>query len=73
MRLLDINCICMIHKVEKLIKRYNELVEILSDPNIAKDRNRFHKLSKEQSDLSEIVSEAQRFESLEKETVVYVK
>lgn len=57
----------MIRKVEKLIKRYNELVEILSDPNIAKDRNRFHKLSKEQSDLSEIVSESQRLESLEKE------
>ncbi len=57
----------MIRKVEKLAKRYNELIDILSDPDVAKDRNRFQKLSKEQSDLSEIVNMANLLESIQQE------
>lgn len=57
----------MIRKAEKLINRYNELIELLSNPDVIKDNNKFRKLSKEQSDLAEIVNIANKYEELEAE------
>ncbi len=57
----------MIRKAEKLINRYNELIELLSNPDVIKDNNKFRKLSKEQSELAEIVNVANRYEELETE------
>jgi len=45
----------MLEKLEKIKERYNELNEILSDPEIFKDQNRFRTLAREQSNLTEIV------------------
>jgi peptide chain release factor 1 len=53
----------MIEKITKIKKRHDELNELLGDPDIFKDQNNFRKLSKEQSELSEIVSKANELET----------
>ncbi len=52
----------MIEKVNKIKERHDELNELLGDPDIFKDQNRFRELSKEQSELSVIVSKADELE-----------
>jgi len=46
----------MFEKLENVKSRYEEISEILSKPEIANDQNEFRKLSKEYSDLGEIVT-----------------
>ena len=46
----------MFEKLENVKSRYEEISEILSKPEIANDKNEFRKLSKEYSDLGEIVT-----------------
>ena len=41
----------MFDKLEDLIHHYEELMNLLSEPDVANDANRFKKLMKEQSDL----------------------
>jgi peptide chain release factor 1 len=46
----------MFEKLEKVKSRYNEIAELLSKPEIIKNQNEFRKLSKEYSNLTEIVN-----------------
>ena len=52
----------MLDKINNIKKRHDELIELLADPDIFKDQNRFRELSKEQSELSVIVSKAHELE-----------
>jgi len=45
----------MFDRLEDLVLRYQEIQDELSDPMVVSDQNRFRKLMKEQTDLSEIV------------------
>ena len=45
----------MFDKLEDLLLHYQEIMNMLSEPDIANDSKRFQKLMKEQSDLSPIV------------------
>ncbi len=45
----------MFDKLEDLLHHYEELMNELSEPDVANDQNRFRKLMKEQSDLPPIV------------------
>jgi peptide chain release factor 1 len=53
----------MIDKIKNIKKRHDELNELLADPDIFKDQNNFRTLSKEQSELSVIVSKANELET----------
>lgn len=46
----------MFDKLEDLLHHYEELMNTLSEPDVANDANRFKKLMKEQSDLAPIVA-----------------
>ena len=46
----------MFDKLEDLILRYEEVMNLLSEPDVANDNKRFRELMKEQSDLAPIVS-----------------
>ncbi len=54
-------------QAENLIKRYNELVELLLKPEVVADMNRFRELSKEQAQLADIVETAHEIEHIEKQ------
>ena len=45
----------MFDRLEDLVLRFQEIQDELSDPMVVSDQNRFRKLMKEQTDLSEIV------------------
>ena len=45
----------MFDKLEDLLHHYEELMNTLSEPDVANDPKRFQKLMKEQSDLAPIV------------------
>ena len=45
----------MFDKLEDILLRFEEIMNQLSEPDVANDTNRFRKLMKEQSDLSPIV------------------
>lgn len=45
----------MFDKLEDLVTRYEEVMSLLSEPDVANDNNRFKALMKEQSDLAPIV------------------
>ena len=51
----------MFDKLEDLILRYEEIMNQLSEPDVANDTGRFRKLMKEQSDLSPIVEAYQNY------------
>ncbi len=46
----------MFDKLEKVRSRYNQIGELLLNPEISKDQNEFRKLRKEYSDLEDIVN-----------------
>ncbi len=45
----------MFDKLEDILVRFEEIMNQLSEPDVANDQNRFRKLMKEQSELSPIV------------------
>ncbi|MBI5893281.1 MAG: peptide chain release factor 1, partial [Deltaproteobacteria bacterium] len=45
----------MLSRLHEIEKRYNEISKLLSDPKVISDQELFRKLSKEHSDMSEIV------------------
>ena len=51
----------MFDKLEDLLHHYEELMNTLSEPDVANDPNRFRKLMKEQSDLQPIVDAYKEF------------
>ena len=52
----------MLDKLNNIKDRHDELNKLLADPEIFKDQNNFRKLSKEQSELSIIVSKYEEYE-----------
>lgn len=57
----------MFEKLKRIKERYLELSQILSDPAIFKDQNKFRKLSKEQSELEDIVQKYDEYEKIMKQ------
>ena len=53
----------MFDKLESIEKRYMEVLEELSDANVASDQARFRKLMKEQSDLAPIVESYRKYKA----------
>lgn len=58
----------MFDKLEGIYSRYNEILELLGDPNVVNDQNQYKKLMKEQSDLEPIVEAYKEYKSC-KDTV----
>jgi len=52
-------------QLQKVEDRYKELGELMSDPEVISDTNRFMKLSKEEADLRETVEVYQRYKKVE--------
>ncbi|MEI4282243.1 peptide chain release factor 1 [Tetragenococcus halophilus] len=52
-------------QLQKIEDRYQELGELMSDPDVIADTNRFMKLSKEEADLRETVEVYQRYKKVE--------
>ena len=46
----------MFDKLEDLLRKYEEIMNALSEPGVADDQQRFRALMKEQSDLTPIVN-----------------
>ena len=53
----------MFDRLISIEERYNEILRLLSDPDVASNQNEFKKLMKEQSDLSPIVEAYRKYES----------
>ena len=58
----------MFEKLNKVKTRYNEIAELLSNPEIINNQNEFRKLSKEYSDLTDIVNAYDNYLKLKNET-----
>jgi peptide chain release factor 1 len=54
----------MLHKIEELERRYNELESLLSDPAILGNQSEFRKLNKEHSELSALVTVYREYRKL---------
>ena len=54
----------MFDKLEDLLHHYEELMNTLSEPDVANDANRFRKLMKEQSDLMPIVEAYKEYKKM---------
>ena len=57
----------MIDKLEKSLKRYQELQELISDPQVIRDQKRYRELRQEHASLSELTEEYGRFRQIEAE------
>ena len=57
----------MIERLENILKRYNELKELLSTKEVLEDYNELRRLSKEQSDLEATVAKYEEYQKLEKD------
>ncbi len=56
----------MFSKLDQVEKRYSDLTEQLSDPNVVKDQNKFRDLSKEHSELEELVKTYREYKEVSK-------
>jgi len=54
----------LLKALEPVEKRFEELTELLSDPNVTSDMNRFRELSKENSDKGEIIESGKKYKKL---------
>ena len=54
----------MLHKLDSIEEKYDELTEQLSKPEVISDQNKFQKYAKAHSDLSDIVSQYREYKSL---------
>src|SRR5699024_10964912 len=57
----------MFDRFEQIEIRYDELNELLSDPEVISDTNRFLKLSKEESELRETVEVYRKYKEVNQE------
>lgn len=57
----------MLDKLERVKQRYNEISDLLSKEETIKDQNEFRKLSKEYSDLTDVVNSYDSYLKLKKE------
>ena len=58
----------MFDKLDDILKRYDEIMEQINDPNVVNDQDNFRKLMKEQSDLTPIVESYKKYKEA-KQTV----
>lgn len=56
-----------IYRLEGLLERYNEITEMLSDPEIIQDQKKYTKLSKEYKQLEELVLSYNNFKNINNE------
>ena len=56
----------MFEKLEKVKSRYEEIAELLADPGVTNNQNEYRKLSKEYSDLGEVVEAYDKYVSTKK-------
>ncbi|MDF2537890.1 MAG: prfA [Herbinix sp.] len=56
----------MFDKLEDLLARYQELEAELSNPDVVNDQNRYRKIRKEQSDLTDIADKYQEYKTTQK-------
>ncbi|MGO1453474.1 MAG: PCRF domain-containing protein, partial [Alkalibacterium gilvum] len=54
----------MFDRLEEVEDRYDELNELLSDPQVISDTERFMKLSKEEAELRETVATFRKYRSV---------
>ncbi len=57
----------MIDKLEKSVKRYEELQTLISDPEVIRDQKRYRELRQEHAGLAELVEEYGRYRAIESE------
>jgi len=57
----------MIEKLENRLKRYQELQDLISDPQVIRDQNRYRELRQEHAALSALTEEYQRYRAIEAE------
>lgn len=56
----------MFDRLEGILARYREIEQELLDPNIVNDKDRYRKLMKEQSDISDIVEKYLEYKNVQK-------
>jgi peptide chain release factor 1 len=56
-------------KLEHIAERYEELSALLSDPDVISDQNKFRELSREYSDLEELVQCFEKYQKIEEDVV----
>lgn len=54
-------------KLEEIVKRYNEITELISDPEIIKDQTKYRELMQEHSHLQETVEAYNKYKEIIKE------
>ncbi|MBN2693383.1 peptide chain release factor 1 [bacterium] len=57
----------MFQKLDRVLKKFGELTELLADPNIYSDTNRFRELTKEYSSVKEVAEEYKNYLDVLKE------
>ena len=57
----------MFEKLEKIKARFDEVTQLLGDPNVLSDPEKYRELARERSDLEEIVRIYNRYRRIEKE------
>jgi peptide chain release factor 1 len=57
--------LCMFDRLEKIRERYEEVTQLLSDPAVIASQNRYRELSKEHSDLTEIIRVYNQYRKME--------
>ena len=57
----------MIEKLETMLKRYDELTELTSSPEVLADMDKWKKYAKERADLEDAVVKYQEYKKVEKE------
>ena len=53
----------MFDRLEDLVRRYEEVMNLLSEPDVANDNKRFRALMKEQAELAPIVEAFKEYKS----------
>jgi len=54
----------MIDLLEKIEEKHKELTQLLSDPSVLSDKNRYKKIAKEHNDLSEILDVSSKYKKV---------
>jgi peptide chain release factor 1 len=54
----------MLDLLEKIEEKHQELTQLLSDPSVLSDKNRYKKIAKEHNDLSEIVELSSKYKKV---------
>ena len=57
----------LIDKLEKSVKRYEELQALISDPSVIRDQKRYRELRQEHASLVDLVEEFTRYRAIEAE------